>query len=105
MARPLRIQFPGALYHVTSRGHRRENIFLADHDRYAWLDILAKVCARFRWIVHAYCQMGNHYHLVIETPDANLARGMRAAEWPITQRFNFDHGSSAICFKDAITAS
>jgi REP element-mobilizing transposase RayT len=91
MARPLRIQFPGALYHVTSRGDRRENIFLGDHDRYAWLDILAKVCARLHWIVHAYCQMGNHYHLVIETLDANLARGMRELNGQYTQRFNFHH--------------
>lgn len=91
MARPLRIQFPGALYHVTSRGDRRENIFLTDHDRYAWLDILAIVCARCRWVIHAYCQMGNHYHLVIETLDANLARGMRDLNGQYTQRFNFHH--------------
>lgn len=91
MARPLRIQFPGALYHVTSRGDRREDIFLTDHDRYAWLDILAMVCARFRWVIHAYCQMGNHYHLVVETLDANLARGMRDLNGQYTQRFNFYH--------------
>jgi putative transposase len=91
MARPLRIQFPGALYHVTSRGDRREKIFLSDHDRYAWLDILAVVCVRFGWVIHAYCQMGNHYHLVVETPDANLARGMRHLNGAYTQRFNYCH--------------
>ncbi len=91
MARPLRIQFPGALYHVTSRGDRQENIFLSNHDRDVWLDILAAVCARFRWIVHAYCQMGNHYHLVVETPAANLSRGMRQLNGEYTQRFNYHH--------------
>ena len=75
MARPLRLEFAGALYHITSRGNRREDIYLTDDDRKAYLSTLEKVCNRFNWIVHAYCLMGNHYHLLIETPDGNLSQG------------------------------
>ena len=91
MARPLRIEFAGALYHVTSRGDGREAIYLQDEDRQAWLEVLAEVCERFNWVVHAYCQMGNHYHLLAETPDANLAKGMRQLNGVYTQRLNRGH--------------
>jgi len=77
MARPLRIEFSGALYHVTSRGDRREAIFEDDEDRDTFLSTLGEVVERFNWVCHAYCLMTNHYHLVIETPNANLSRGMR----------------------------
>ena len=77
MARPLRIEFEGALYHVTSRGNAGQDIFADDEDRDAFLEILADTTARFVWICHAYCLMSNHYHLLLETPDANLSRGMR----------------------------
>ena len=77
MARPLRIQYPGAVYHVTSRGDRREKIDESDADRQAFLSTLWDVCERFNWICHAWCLMSNHYHLVIETPEANLSKGMR----------------------------
>ena len=73
MSRPLRLKFNGALYHVTSRGDRREDIYLDDADRHAWLAILAQVCQRFNWVVHAYCLMSNHYHLLVETPECNLS--------------------------------
>ena len=91
MARPLRIEFPGALYHVTSRGDGREDIYLGDGDREVWLEILGRVRDRFNWLIHAYCQMGNHYHLVVETPDGNLAAGMRQLNGVYTQRFNQVH--------------
>jgi len=91
MARPLRIEFAGALYHVTSRGDGQEAIYLNDTDRAAFLDILSKVCERFNWVVHAYCLMTNHYHLLIETPDANLSQGMRQLNGVFTQRFNRSH--------------
>ena len=77
MSRPLRIEFAGALYHVTSRGDRREAIYLDEIDREAWLEVVGEVCHRFNWIVHAYCQMTNHYHLLVETIDRNLSKGMR----------------------------
>lgn len=91
MARPLRLELAGALYHVTSRGDGREDIYLMDDDRVAWLDTLAQVCERFNWVCHAYCQMTNHYHLVVETPDANLSKGMRQLNGVYTQFFNRRH--------------
>jgi len=91
MARPLRLEFAGALYHVTSRGDRREDIYLDDDDRQAWLSVLETVCGRFNWTVHAYCQMSNHYHLLVETPDGNLSRGMRQLNGLYTQGFNRRH--------------
>jgi putative transposase len=75
MARPLRIEFAGALYHVTARGDRQEEIYENDQDRRAYLDILGEVVKQFHWICHAYCLMGNHYHLLIETSEGNLSKG------------------------------
>ncbi len=92
MARPLRIEFDGAVYHVTSRGNVRDNIFFNDEDREMLLDVLVFVVDRFRWKCHAYCLMSNHYHLMIETPHANLSRGMRQLNGVYTQRFNRSHG-------------
>lgn len=92
MARPLRLEFPGALYHVTSRGNRQENIYLDDADRAGFLDILGNVCHRFQWTIHAYCLMTNHYHLMLETADGNLSRGMRHLNGVYTQRVNRRHG-------------
>ena len=74
MARPLRIEYDGALYHVTSRGNERKAIFKDDGDRELFLTTLWQVSERFHWLCHAYCLMDNHYHLVIETPDGNLTR-------------------------------
>ncbi len=88
MARPLRIQFAGALYHVTSRGNAREPIFTGDDDRRSFLGIVGKAIERHRWLCHAYCLMPNHYHLLVETPEANLSRGMRHINGVYTQRFN-----------------
>lgn len=88
MARPLRIEYAGALYHVTSRGNRQEVIYLNDQDRQDFLNILGRVCERFNWLVHAYCLMDNHYHLLIETPDANLSKGMRQLNGVYTQTSN-----------------
>jgi putative transposase len=92
MARPLRLEFPGALWHVTSRGNGREAIFRDDEDRLAFIDVLARVVAMFRWKLHAYVLMGNHYHLMVETPEPNLSRGMRQLNGMYTQRFNRSHG-------------
>lgn len=91
MARPLRLEFAGALYHVTSRGDGREDIYLSDPDRRLFLDVLAGVRERFNWTVHTYCLMSNHYHLLVETPDANLSKGMRQLNGVYTQRFNRTH--------------
>jgi REP element-mobilizing transposase RayT len=91
MARPLRIEFDGALYHVTSRGNDRRAIFKDDSDRELLLRTLAQVTARFHWICHAYCLMNNHYHVVIETPDGNLSKGMRQLNGVYTQALNKRH--------------
>lgn len=91
MARPLRLEYPGALYHITTRGDRREDIYLGDQDRVEFLGLLGEVCDRFNWGVYAYCLMSNHYHILVETPDANLARGMRQLNGVYTQRFNRRH--------------
>jgi putative transposase len=91
MARPLRLEYEGALYHVTSRGNAHESIFLDDGDRSRFLEILADVLKRFGWICHAYCLMTNHYHLLIETPDAGLSRGMQLLNGVYTQWFNRRH--------------
>ncbi|MFY9260366.1 MAG: transposase [Gallionella sp.] len=87
----MRLEFAGALYHVTSRGDHQEDIFLCDEDREEWLDVLGTVCSRFNWVIHAYCQMTNHYHLLLETVDGNLSRGMRQLNGLYTQRFNHRH--------------
>lgn len=91
MARPLRIEYDGALYHVTSRGNERKNIFKDDTDRNIFLDTLHKVTQRYNWLCHAYCLMNNHYHLVIETSDGNLSKGMRQLNGVYTQLFNKRH--------------
>lgn len=91
MARPLRIEFAGALYHLTSRGDGREAIYLSDNDRERWLEVFAEVCRRFNWVCHAYCLMDNHYHLLVETPEGKLSQGMRQLNGVYTQRFNRAH--------------
>lgn len=91
MSRPLRLQFPGAVYHLTSRGNARQRIVIDDTDRQTFLDILAHVIARYGWRCHAYCLMDNHYHLLIETPKPTLAIGMRQLNGVYTQTFNRRH--------------
>ncbi len=84
MARPLRLEFAGALYHVISRGDRREDIYETDADRCLFLSISGDVCATCNWVCHAYCLMGNHYPLLIETSDANLSKCMRQLNGVLT---------------------
>jgi putative transposase len=91
MSRPLRLEFAGALYHVTSRGNERKAIYLNQADYQAFLELLTQVCERFNWVVHAYCLMTNHYHLLLETPDASLSDGMRQLNGVYTQTFNRAH--------------
>nr|WP_306671562.1 transposase [Endozoicomonas sp. ONNA2] len=92
MSRPLRIQYAGALYHVTSRGNERRAIYREDADFQLFLNTLAEVCERFNWVIHSFCLMTNHYHLVVETPDANLSKGMRQLNGVYTVRFNRKRG-------------
>src|SRR5947209_5183628 len=91
MARKLRLQYEGAIYHVMSRGDRREDIFRDDKDREQFLSTLGQACAKTDWQVHAWCLMRNHFHLVIETPKANLVDGMKWFLGTYTGRFNRRH--------------
>jgi putative transposase len=104
MARPLRIEYPGAVYHVTSRGNAQGIIFNHDQDRLSFLDVLAGVVKRYRWLCHAYCLMGNHYHLLIETQEANLSLGMRQLNGVYTQRYNRRHKKSGHVFQGRFKA-
>jgi REP element-mobilizing transposase RayT len=91
VARPLRLEFAGAIYHITARGNGKAAIFLDDHDRERFLAVLSRVVKRYAWICDAYCLMGNHYHLLIETPRPNLAAGMRQLNGVYAQGFNQRH--------------
>ena len=91
MSCPLRTEYPGAFYHVTSRGNARKAIYWDDDDRTAFLTVLCEVIVQHVWQCHAYCLMNNHYHLLIETPNGNLACGMRQLNGAYTQRFNRLH--------------
>src|SRR6476620_108197 len=91
MARKLRVEYPGAIYHLMNRGDRREPIFKDDEDRQRFLGTLGEACVKTGWPVHAYCLMSNHFHLVIETPQSNLVRGMKWFLGVYTSRFNRRH--------------
>ncbi len=91
MPRKLRVEYSGAVYHVMSRGDRREDIFLDDVDRQDFLKTLAEACQKTGWQVHAYCLMRNHYHLVRETPNGNLVAGMAWLQSTYTIRLNHRH--------------
>jgi putative transposase len=91
MARKLRVEYEGAIYHVVSRGDRRQEIFLDDDDRERFLGTLGEVCERTGWLLHAYVLMGNHYHWLLETPKANLVAGMQWFQTTYTIRFNRRH--------------
>ena len=91
MARPLRLEYPGAVYHVTARGHERTSIFRDDTDREKFLALLSTVRRDFGWEVHGYCLMGSHYHLLLETPLGDLSRGMKTLNGRYAQWFNGRH--------------
>lgn len=91
MARQLRIEYEGAIYHIMSRGDRREPIFEDDEDRNRFLSTLAQACEKAGWQVHAYCLMRNHFHLVLETPKPTLVAGMKWFLGTYTQRYNARH--------------
>jgi putative transposase len=104
MARPLRIEFPGAVYHVTSRGDRREPIFVDDSDRAALLDVAGHSLERFDAQMLAYCLMGNHYHFVIHTRRPNLSQLMRQINGVYTQAFNRRHAKVGHLFQGRFKA-
>ena len=99
MARPLRIEYEGAVYHVTSRGNAGEPVFRDEEDRGNILATIKKVRDRYNWLCHGYCLMDNHYHLMIETPDANLSQGMRQLNGVYTQKYNWRHSKAGHLFQ------
>ncbi len=104
MARSIRIEFEGAFYHVMARGNRREAIFLSDEDRRWFLKTVGEACAKTGWRIHAWVLMDNHYHLMIETPEANLVVGMQWLQNTFTRRFNTKHRRWGRVFGDRYKA-
>lgn len=104
MSRPLRIEFEGALYHVTSRGNEKKAIYQELTDFELFLQILSAVCTQYNWIIHAYCLMTNHYHLLVETADGNLSKGMRQLNGVFTQTMNRKHNRVGHLFQGRFKA-
>lgn len=100
MPRALRIEYPGAYYHVVARGDRGEKIFVDDDDRRYFLEVLSEACGMTGWRVHAWVLMANHYHLMVETPEANLVAGMQWLQNAYTRRFNTRHRAWGRLFGD-----
>jgi putative transposase len=99
MSRPLRIEYPGAWYHVINRGRRSEKIFSEQKDYHRFIDLLKESCELWNVRIAAYCLMPNHYHLLIQTPDGNLSRCMRHINAVFTQRYNRAHGCDGQLFR------
>lgn len=99
IARPPRIELPHGIFHVVARGNERKAIYRDATDRERFLETLALGCERYRWRALAYCLMTNHYHLLVQTPEANLARGMRHLNGVYAQRFNRRHGRGGHLFQ------
>ena len=91
MARKIRIEYAGATYHVLARGNQGRDIYADEHDRKLWLETLAEACAKTGWRIHAWVMMGNHFHLLLDTPEPNLVAGMKWLQGTYTQRYNSRH--------------
>jgi REP element-mobilizing transposase RayT len=105
MGRPLRLEFEGAFYHIVSRGNAKQAIFLADDDRRLFLGTLGRVTKRHNWILHAYCLMENHFHLLVETPDGNLSRGMHNLNGIYCRAYNSRHNRVGHLFQGRFHAA
>jgi REP element-mobilizing transposase RayT len=99
MARPLRIEYPGAVYHVMNRGQSRRNIFLEDSGRQSFLDLLGEIVRLWKVEISAYCLLDNHYHLLLSTPGGGLSRAMRHLDGVYTQKFNRVHHRDGALFR------
>ena len=98
MSRPVRIEFPGAVYHVTSKGNEGQIVFDDADDRGVFLNVLDNVVVRFGWLIHSYVLMDDHYRLVVEVPEANLSKGMRQLNGVYTQHINRRHSQEGPIF-------
>jgi REP element-mobilizing transposase RayT len=99
MARPLRIEFPGAWYHVLNRGRRKEKIFQKEKDYKTFLDIIKQVCQLYGFQIHAYSLLPNHYHLLISTPQGNLSKGMKHLDGVYAQKYNKNYNTDGSLFR------
>lgn len=99
MSRPLRIEYPGAWYHVMNRGRRKEPVFLSPKDYATFLTVMQEAASHWHLRIAAYCLMTNHYHLLVQTPDGNLSRCMRHINGVYTQRFNREHNFDGQLFR------
>jgi len=99
MARALRIEYEGAVYHVTNRGNGQEMIYREEADWKAFLGIMSDVVSEFGWRIYTYCLMGNHYHLLLETPQPNLSQGMKELDQQYTRRYNWKYEHSGHVFQ------
>jgi REP element-mobilizing transposase RayT len=99
MARPLRPLLPGGIYHVYARGNRRQDVFVDAVGRFRFLDLVEEIVAWLGWRLHAYCLLSNHYHLVVQTPGADLSTGMHRLNGLFAQRFNREHGLDGHLFQ------
>ncbi|MCB1645906.1 MAG: transposase [Pseudomonadales bacterium] len=99
MSRPVRIEFPGAHYHITTRGLDDRTVFADNEDRIVFLNVMDTVVSRFGWLIHSYVLMDNHYHLIVEIPQGNLSKGMRQLNGVYTQHFNRRHGIDGSLFQ------
>jgi REP-associated tyrosine transposase len=104
VARPLRLNVPGACFHLIARGNNKQFVFLGEKDFVVFLELFARVIERFAWVVYAYCLMGNHYHLVVETPYGNLSRGMAQLNGGFARHFNHRHGHCGHVFQARFTS-
>lgn len=104
MARQLRIEFPGAVYHITSRGNSKQKVFFEDKDYRIFLFLLNEIAERYNFLCYAYCLMPNHYHLLIETLDSNLSLVMRHLNGVFTQKFNRTHKRTGHLFQGRFKA-
>ncbi len=104
IARPLRIEYPGAFYHVVQRGNEKRERFTSDSDRERFLSYLENLNTRYHVKVHTYCLMDNHYHLLIETPDANLVKAMHSLKHQLHPTLIRGRIEVAIYFKGDIKA-
>lgn len=99
MSRQKRIQFPGAIYHVWSRGNRRASIFVDDRDRHMLLQLFGETAARFNLVTYGLCLMPNHFHFLLETPDANISKAMQYLKGKYAQKFNWRHNLDGHLFQ------
>jgi putative transposase len=104
MARPIRVEFEGAVYHLTARGNERRSIFCGDRDRLRFLETLEEAINEFGLRLHGYCLMPNHYHLLVETPRGNLSRSLGWLQTTYTVRFNRRHRRSGHLFQGRFKA-